>query len=217
MINTGYTGKTRLAMLGVAIILACSPARSTAAVALVLPEGSAIADPGGFFSFSVYLDISDGEQVTGYDYYLRAFGSGYDAYFTLTDRSSNTAGFPDLNYSDAAVATLPYALLSPVNGLSLGASVNFPFVPISGPGSYHLATFDVAVSPFAQVGEYTIQPVFAAWFDQTFDTQLLDSQGSFTLHVVPEPRYDTWLTLALGLAAIVRWTWRRLFVVPIQK
>lgn len=159
--------------------------------------------PGQSFTFDVFLSITGSEELTGYDYYLEASGVLYDSFFTIASRVSNPAFFPELNNSDAAVAELPDAVLDPDNGLSLGALVNNPAVPLSGVGQYLLASFTFSTALNAIPGVYTINAVDALWFDQDFEEFPFGLLVPFTVTVVPVPEPSLGMPLAAGLLWLV--------------
>lgn len=162
-------------------------AGARAAVLLTLTPVSASAAPGGQVSFDVYLQITGSEQVTGYDFYFQAVGTGYAGNFSILQRTSNLTDFSELNTSDADVATWPDSRLNPENTLSLGGLVSDPFSPVSGAGNYLLASYAIAIDGTAPLGVYTIQPVYVYWFDENFDTLDFDTLGEVAVTVVPEP------------------------------
>lgn len=183
------------------------PAGLEAGVLLELRKNGAdaiVIAPGQSFVFDAFLSITGSEEVTGYDYFLEASGSGYGNFISIASRVSNPAVFPDLNSTDAAVAELPQAILDPDNGLALGASVENPLVPVSGAGEYLLASFSFSTAPGTLPGEYVITPVSAFWLDQIFADRSFDFFGAFTVTVVPEPSPGLLLAAGLGGIALLR-------------
>jgi len=158
--------------------------------------------PGASFQFDALLVIDGPEQVLGFDYYLEGSGIFYDADFRLLDRTSNLAFFPDLNTADAAVV-IPEAdaILNPWNARSLGALVAEN--PVSGTGSYLLASFSVAVSPQALPGSYSLTSVLSFWLDENAGEQSFSVPGALAVQVVPEPS-PALLVAAVAALALCR-------------
>lgn len=173
-------------------------------------SGSAVTiTQGDSFSFGVYLTLTGAEQVTGFDYFLQGLGSGYSNEFSIVSRITDPADFPDANNSDAAVATPPASVLGPINGLSLGATVADPFLPLSGPGTYQVATITLASAPGIAPGTYSISALSAAWFDENFDENPFSANADYSVTVNPVPEPSSAALLGLFLLGSWRASRRR--------
>jgi hypothetical protein len=160
-----------------------------------------IVAPGGTFEFEVFLQAGPDDAVVGFDYYLLAAGANYQNGFSIFSRDSDLEYFSELNTPDAAVAHPPEdAVLGSTNARSLGAFVGDVFAPVTGPGTYRLASFIISVAPDATLGLFTISSAFASWLDEDFDEYDFASSTEIEVQVIPEP--STLLLLAAGLGWI---------------
>lgn len=193
-----------LSLAAFAILLA-TPARAN--VSLSLTDGdstpnSAVVLPGSTFTVTARL-LSTTESITGIDYYLQATGAA-SGKFRITDRNIGNSLFSDViknntgdNGANAGIVDLAVSLLSPRNGLDLGASIANVSVPVT-PGDYLLATFTISVPSNIAPGSYVISTTSdpgTGWVGTAplFNEASFNQNGSFTVVInpplgqVPEP------------------------------
>jgi hypothetical protein len=200
----------------VALFAAAPPAR--AAVSLALSDGdstptSRTVIPGSTFTITASL-ISTSEPVTGVDYYLQTSGAA-SGKLAIFDRNVGTSPFSDLikadtgdNGANPGVEDASVRLLSPRNGLDLGASIANVSSPL-GAGTYALASYTINVPGTLVPGTYTISTTSdpgTGWVGGAplFNEASFSQQGTFTITVnapttpVPEPAMGG-LVAAAGL------------------
>jgi hypothetical protein len=177
--------------------LLCASASGT--VSLVLTNNTAtpqVSTVSAGSSFSVVLELLSSAQTTGIDYFLqdRTYTSGA-ARFRIVSRTEITGGIygpGDAFHTDAQVAAVPSANLTPRNGLDLGASLSDPTVP-TPPGTYPISTYVISVSPTTPAGTYFIDSFSQGNFGWTdvgpnFNSHAFDQNASIEVNVVaPEP------------------------------
>ncbi len=206
---------------GVVAVGALSAAAATkpgAIVSLSLSDGDATPTartvvPGSTFTITVNLTTTT--PLTGVDYYLQTTGAS-SGKFRILDRTVGTALSDTIKADTGNNGTAPgiedsnFSLLSPRNGLDLGASVTNVSTPVAA-GIYALATYTISVPSDVAAGTYTLSTTSDAgtgWVEvaPTFDEWSFNAQGTFAVTVqgggvgggVPEPA-----TAGLAATALV--------------
>jgi hypothetical protein len=204
---------------GVTIIPATASVAATKPaqiVSLSISDGDAtpttrVVVPGSTFTVTVSLTTT--APLTGVDYYLETTGAAAGK-FRIIDRNVGSSLLGDLvkadvgnNGSAPGVEDSNFSLLSPRNGLDLGASVANVSTPVPA-GVHSLATYTISVPSNVPAGTYTLSTTSDAgtgWVDTAplFNEYSFNAQGSFSVTVqgvtapVPEPA-----TAGLAVAAL---------------
>lgn len=143
---------------------------------------------GGTVPFTLNLTTTAGEKTTAVDYFLQSSTSNV---FTISTRNTASSAYPDPYTSDATITSSgSNPGLNPRNGSDLGGTVTNPSMPTTGAGPFKVADFVLSVSASAPAGVYTISTFTnpgVGWVDQNFNDNSINTQGSFTITVTPEP------------------------------
>ena len=176
--------------------------------------------PGG--TFSVTLNVSStAEQLTGVDYYFSISGAAAGK-VRLAGRDITGSPFSDTlkldtgdNNQNPGILDSNYSLLSPQNGLDLGAAVanvNSALGPNGGanPAAYLLAKYTFTLDSTIPAGNYSLSTFAYAGSGvvtqaPSFNEQSFSQQAAFSVVVTPvvgapEP---TGMMALLGLGGLV--------------
>lgn len=202
---TNSRSLVRLAVTGVVAMLGFAAVPVQAAVNLGLFENnttphSVNVTPGGTFSVTLSL-VSTAEQLAGLDYYLSISGAA-SGKVRLVGRDITGSLFNDLlklntgdNDTNPGVLDSKFSLLSPRNGLDLGAAIaniNSALPPNTGtnPASYLLGKYTFTLAPDIALGTYTLStfaPPGIGVVTQAplFNEQPFSQQADFSVIVTP--------------------------------
>ena len=182
--------------------------------------GSVNVSPGG--TFSVTLNVSStAEQLTGVDYYFSINGAAAGK-VRLAGRDITGSPFSDTlkldtgdNNQNPGILDSNYSLLSPLNGLDLGAAVanvNSALAANTGgnPAAYLLAKYTFTLEASIPAGNYSLSTFAYAGSGvvtqaPSFNEQSFSQQAAFSVIVTPvvgapEP---TGMMALLGLGGLV--------------
>ena len=167
--------------------------------------------PGSSFTFSINIAFTPGGNISNLEglsyWFQQKTPAGSPFNFAITLRDASGSMFTDLQ------TNLSYPQnLNPANANDLGALINNMNAPL-GAGTYFVANITVSISNTAAPGEYVLDNVLAGGkisvITDSFGHTFAIPEADYTIDVVPEPA--TWLTPALGLAALVLGQRRRIF------
>lgn len=202
------------ALLG-AVALSASQSRGAVGLSITDTSGppdSALVTPGVPFSFTVSITVSQNEEPTGLDYFLRS--SSIPAGFRVTGRDFTNSVFPDQNNTSLDATE---SILDP-DTATLGATRDVDAFgnPKLGNGTFRVATFTLTAGAGAPAGIYTIRTASATTPDNpnvgystTTGERAFDQHGTYTVTVVPEPAGLTAAVIGAGLLALGRRRSRR--------
>lgn len=197
--------KKYILKLVLCLALLCPFAVAKGAVSLVFAEAPTITvAAGGTFTLTLNLVVSAGEPVVGADYYLQELSN---AGFTIVSRDITGSVFPDVFFSNTAVASSadnaapvgPDNALNTRNDFDLGGDTQFADQTT---GSGFVATYTILAPNVTPGSQYTISTTSnpgTGWVSPSNTSptdHAFDSHASILITVVPEP--TTWSLLGLG-------------------
>lgn len=195
--------------------IAMSALSVQAAVNLTVDQSSFLVRPGEQFTVTLYLEITGGEKVTGFDFYWAADEAG-SGLFALSDRDVTESPF-DFQFLELPAPDSPDNLLDPSNATDLGAGFS-DIYRVATVGTWLIARYTFAVSSSAE-GSFvltTISDSGSGWVTDAagdFRSYAFDRHAAVDVMVslIPEEGVSALNmgTIAMGIVMIILLSKRR--------